>query len=376
MNKKIFGLLALAILTTACSSNNTDTGTVPPPSPTATGVYPLTITPTSATVAPGGTVVFTVSGGIPPYSYLVASGPTTGSCDPTGHFTAVNVSGTVATLQATDAAGSVASAIVTTLTGAPPYVGGSLTLSPSSQVIAPLQQVTFTTLGGTPPYNYLASGGGSFSGNVYTAPSYSVNPVNITVTDATGLTGTGTLSVQVGGSSGVSVIVNMTMTPEGTHQVGGLGLPAGFTVAGSVADADNNIIYGDQLFYTQTQDTSLATTVVSDIQVTQQGLNIPNGPACPDPSYLKIGTVGDWKGQYVFGQFVGMSGSQSVCVHYQAASTAPKSLKSFYVTQQGLHKSGGPNGDGTCNPPFIVVGASADCGGGSCYGSQLYCAQY
>ena len=109
----------------------------------------ITISPTSTVVPGSGSVTFAGDGGVPPYVYSIVSGG--GTLDPvTGAYTAPAVTGT-AVVRVTDKTGKGADATV-----AIQVLGGvPLTISPGALSLAVGSNVTFSAIGGTPPYTWI-----------------------------------------------------------------------------------------------------------------------------------------------------------------------------------------------------------------------------
>ena len=118
---------------------------------------PLQIAPAAASVAEsGGLLTFTATGGIPPYTYSVTSGASSGSVTATGSFTA-SAAGTVI-VRVTDSKGRTSDAAITVNP-----TGTILTISPVSVSMSPGGSLAFVASGGTGPYTFslTASGSGS-----------------------------------------------------------------------------------------------------------------------------------------------------------------------------------------------------------------------
>jgi len=117
---------------------------------------PLQISPAAVSVAEGGTLTFTATGGKPPYSFARVSG--TGSIDAgTGLYTAPPTAGSE-TVRVTDSKGRRSDAAITVTTS-----GGMLAISPDAVSMGPGGSLSFIATGGTAPYTFslTASGSGS-----------------------------------------------------------------------------------------------------------------------------------------------------------------------------------------------------------------------
>lgn len=167
----------------------------------------LTLTPQNPTVAPGGTITFSTTGGTAPYYYYVTSGNgtmsgstyTAPSSDEVDQVTVADSSG-LAAMTSVDVTTSATSSSSSSSSS----TGGTLQISPLNPSVAPGGSVTFTVTGGTPPYFYfVTSGSGTFNGNTYTAPS-TTETDQIAITDSSGLSATTTVTVGAGSSSSSS----------------------------------------------------------------------------------------------------------------------------------------------------------------------------
>jgi hypothetical protein len=123
---------------------------------------PVQIAPSAASVAVGATLDFTATGGKPPYSYLVASGP--GSFSDADTFFA-SAAGTVQ-VQVTDSKGRTSIAMVSvTSTGSP------LAISPTDVSMGPGGHLQFVASGGagSPPAYFFTLAASSESGATLSA---------------------------------------------------------------------------------------------------------------------------------------------------------------------------------------------------------------
>jgi hypothetical protein len=115
----------------------------------------ITLTPPSATVAIENDLVFSATGGTPPYTFFVSSG--SGSIEPdTGVYIAASQGGTDI-ISVTDSLG------VSTSVSVLVYVPGVLGISPSTITVVAYGSLTFVSAGGISPYEFsIIEGAGSF----------------------------------------------------------------------------------------------------------------------------------------------------------------------------------------------------------------------
>ena len=138
----------------------------------------LAITPASQTMGINGTLNYSSTGGVVPYTYSVFSGGGVINAT-TGAFTAPATAGTTV-VHVTDNFGNIASSNVTITSG--------LSISPASSTLAVNNTVTFVGANGATPYTYsVFSGTGTINAatGLYTAPATSGSAV-VRVTDNLG----------------------------------------------------------------------------------------------------------------------------------------------------------------------------------------------
>ena len=147
----------------------------------------LVISPSSQTMTINGTLNFSASNGVLPYTYSVFSGTGTIVAG-TGVYTAPSSAGS-AVVRVTDSLGNISSSTITITLG--------LGISPASTTLAVNNSTTFTALGGSSPYTFsVFSGGGSVvaATGVYTAPATS-GTATVRVTDNLGATANATVTI-------------------------------------------------------------------------------------------------------------------------------------------------------------------------------------
>jgi hypothetical protein len=259
-----------------------------------------------------------------------------------------------------DSAGSIAQATITVTSSSG---SSALSVSYTPNPVYVSESVIFTTLGGVSPYTYTSLNSvGSFSGNVYTAPS-AAGTAQIQVKDADGNATVIALTISAAVPFSISAFTELSVSQEGLHIVGGPGCGNKYE-DGGIADAGNGKIQGNQIFCSLTQKVSGDASVIENIMITPGGGHIVGGPGCPS-GYDSLGTITDCTGATCYG-------NQNVCVLYGTLNTASQVVTSFYLTPESEHIDAGPG----CSPGYTQVGNSADCGGGKCGGNQDYCVQY
>jgi hypothetical protein len=168
------------------SAGNTSNATV-------TILSTLAISPPSASVATGGSQVFSANGGSSPYRYSIVTNNSGGTINAsTGAYTAGTKGGVTDTVQVTDNTGNTSRATVT--------VRGPLDISPTSTSVATGGSKTFSASGGSPPYTFsLATNnsGGTINAStgVYTAGTKAGVTDTVRLTDAAGSTSNATVTV-------------------------------------------------------------------------------------------------------------------------------------------------------------------------------------
>ncbi|MGZ3775551.1 MAG: Lcl domain-containing protein [Pseudobdellovibrionaceae bacterium] len=149
---------------------------------TLTTTTALSISPSNILIAKNGSLTFSSTGGVPPYSYTVQAGGLGSIGVLTGQYVAPNISGTE-TVRVTDAAGHISDASVT-------ITNNNLSFSVANLTLAVGNSIDISTLvnGGVAPLTYIAeSSQGLFTGSVYTAPNVP-GTYQITVHDSQALT--------------------------------------------------------------------------------------------------------------------------------------------------------------------------------------------
>lgn len=166
----------------------------------------LQISPTTKTTIVNRAEIFSVSGGISPYTFQIISGA--GSIDPsTGVFIASSVPGNV-TIRVRDSQGNTSDAVVT--------VNPDVLINPTNPILAVNNQINFLGSGGIPPYQYdLISGVGSIDQNtgLYSAGNIA-GSATIRVTDSKNTTKTTTVTV----NSALAFVENSIVVKAGNSK--------------------------------------------------------------------------------------------------------------------------------------------------------------
>jgi hypothetical protein len=147
-----------------------------------------------------------------------------------------------------------------------------------------------------------------------------------------------------GGGGGVVVrtgLAGMYWTPmQNTHVVGGYSCPAGFNKIGSIADCGNGTCYGNQSVCTATAPfapgTADPTPVILDVKMTPEGTHVVGGIPCP-PNYQRVGFAADCGGGTCYG-------NQNVCALVAPAFALPPGqsyVKAAWITPENSHIVGG-----------------------------------
>ncbi len=209
-----------------------------------TNQAPLSLSPTSAAVAPRGSVTFTAAGGSTAgYAFTMQSAPSGGSIDPTtGVYTAGTTPQVTDVITVTDNQAHTAHANIT--------VGAALSLSSTPIAVAPRGAATFTTAGGSGTGLIFAistnhSGGTIDAGGHYVAGQNDSATHIVRVTDSLGNTATASIAV----GPGITLTASGTQTPpRGTLTFGasgGSGAGFVFTISanasGGTIDASSGV---------------------------------------------------------------------------------------------------------------------------------------
>ena len=281
----LIGLTLTVIFGQACSEDLGGVGERGRTKSSSTGV---SLTPSMATVALGGTQTFTINGGQPPYQASMLMGGL-GTVVVSGSNVLYSAPGTGSgsvQIQVIDSTGRVSGATVT--------VGSGFMISPMGGAIAVNGSLTFTTVGGTPPYAYtVLSGGGVFNLNVFTAPS-SPQTVSIRANDSAGNMVQTTITVTAA-AGGAGVMFNL-ISPLGCN--GAYCLCSAFNQPGTPNPAGATAIckargYNTALSFT-TQAGPVSATICDPLGVGAAGSIFADSSGCfinPSSAHLVCSTV-------------------------------------------------------------------------------------
>ena len=262
---------ALAVLFMAACSSSTD----------FSPISSLTIAPTSATLAPGGTQQFTVvtkdgrgntvTGNTPSWS-VVAGG---GSISSTGLFTAYTIAGTYTNTVAVTCSGITVFATVIVAPGALASI--TVTPNPATLPINTTQQ--FTAVGRdatgnvvaiTPVWSVVAGGGSiNAASGLFTAGTTTGTFANTVKATSGAISGTATVIVTVGPLATITVTPNpATLAPGAQQQFTAVGKDAGgnivpITPVWTVAAGGGSIVAGTGLFTAGGASGTFPNTVVA-----------------------------------------------------------------------------------------------------------------
>ncbi len=239
----------------------------------------VTISPTTATVAPNGSQTFTAAGGSG--TGFVWSLPTNlsgGGVNSSGVYTAGPTGGVTDVVRATDSLGNVANRSVTVTAG--------VSISPATATVAPRASQTFTAAGGSGtgfvwslPTNL--SGGGVNSSGVYTAGTTGGVTDVVRVTDSLGNAATRNVTVTAGvsispGTATVAPTSSETFTASGgsgagftwslaTNASGGSIAASGVYTAGATSGVTDVVQVTDSLGNVATASVSVAVPSNDDV---------------------------------------------------------------------------------------------------------------
>lgn len=231
---KVFVSFAAAAVLAAnigCSGSSASDGSTTSASTSSV----LTVTPASPTIAPGGSVTFSVTGGTSPYYFaLISAGE--GYFSSNTYVAPSTITGTSLQVSAEvqDNAGNVTPIVITVSTSAT----STLAISPTNPTVVPSGQIDFSATGGTPPYVFsvLTSGGGSFSGAIFTAPATVMDSV-VEVTDSLGNTSITTVTVSNSSTSTASCEGTYNMNVEGGTATLSVIEDSSGTIAGNITNS-------------------------------------------------------------------------------------------------------------------------------------------
>ena len=233
---------------------------------------PISINPTSSTIAISNNLTFSASGGWGQYSFSVLENNSGSINTSTGIYTAPSASGTF-TIRASDQDGNHADSIIT--------VNPALSVSSTSFGIQVNDSRNIIVTGGVPPYSFSTTNGSINSSGLYTAPILAGSSV-VTVLDS--LNNSKTINVSITApiassptSSTVSIGNQQTFTISGgtTPYTGSL-----LTTNGSISQSGNTFTFTSTNGYNETIKILDANGDNLNISVTgRRPVNISAGPS-------------------------------------------------------------------------------------------------
>lgn len=244
----------------------------------------LILAPVSATVPPKGTKNFSVSGGVPPYTWALASNGSGGSVFQNGVYTAGATGSVVDVVRVTDSAGASRTATV--------QVTGPLKITPPSPSVAPKGTVDFLVSGGSGggyvwSLSKNTSGGtiGPASGKYTAGPG--TNAVDtISVTDSLG--NKASVNVSVGGGIAITP-AEPTTTTRGTVEFTAVGGSNAFTWAITTNASGGTIDPNTGVYIAGTVGNVIDTVKVTDSVGNSATVGVTVGPALTiDPIALTV----------------------------------------------------------------------------------------
>src|SRR3989441_4379037 len=193
------GSYSVTLTVTDSASGTTKSTQTVQIAPVPTLAASLTYSP--AQPVSGQSVTFTgaATGGVSPYSFSWNFGDGATSTSQSPSHTYANPGSFTVSLSATDSLGTVASKSLSITVSSPGALTASFTIGPTTPVSAQTVTFTATASGGTSPYVYAWSlGGSSKTGNpVSLSFSNGTYTISLTVTDNTGATATSSQSLTV-----------------------------------------------------------------------------------------------------------------------------------------------------------------------------------
>jgi hypothetical protein len=259
---------------------------------TVTTSQPVII-PASATLSPGQSQVFIVSGGVPPYR-ITPNGGTVNStivteAGGTFIYTAGTVEGTFS-IAATDALNAVAQAAVT-------IKAADLQIAPDTVTLTPGQMQEFVVTGGAPPYRITPSGG-TVNTRVVTEAGgsfvYTAGPVEgtffIIVTDARNALVQATVTIQVATLQILPPTVTLTSGQRQQFIVLGGAPPYHVSPGGGTVDTAVVTQAGGSFIYTagKTEGTFFITVTDSGGAVAEATVTIKAADLTVEPTTLSF----------------------------------------------------------------------------------------
>jgi large repetitive protein len=236
---------------------------------------PVSVSPTTASVAPRGSQTFTGAGGTGTYAWSINPNNSGGTITAGGNYTAGTTGSVIDTVVCTDTKNNVGTATVT--------VGPGITISPASATLAPKGSKTFSATGGSGTFTWSmqsAPSGGTINASTgaYVAGSTGSVTDVVLVTDSLGNIQTANVTVTAGitispasttlapkasktfsasGGSGAGFTWSMKSAPSG----GTINSSSGAYTAGTTGSVTDVVQVTDSLGNTQTASVTVTAGV-------------------------------------------------------------------------------------------------------------------
>jgi hypothetical protein len=235
---------------------------------------PLSITPTSATLAPRGVRAFAASGGIAPITFGFASNASGAAISASGSYKAGAKGSVTDILRATDALGTSVLAHV--------QVGPSLEISPTSPAIPPRANVAFSATGGAGSgftWSLTRSDSGGIIDavtGIYVAGPNGNTTDTVRVVDELG--NEAAVSISIGGGLAISA-KSLSISPRGTIQFSAGGGREPLTWALGKASSGATLDPKTGTYQAGTTGNTIDIVVVSDVLGNSARATIEVGPS-------------------------------------------------------------------------------------------------
>ncbi len=171
------------------------------------------------------------------------------------------------------------------------------------------------------------------------------------------------------GSELVAVLDVKASLPEGSHIAGGGDCPGNYVAIGSFADCGGGTCNGNQKVCVLTAKVAKVPvdgSILTALTISAENAHVVDGTPCAAgfEQFLTLADCGQGS----------CLGNQIFCKQLTSVGSLKSTtsvVTAISITPENTHQAGGT----ACNDGFAVVGTAADCGLGSCIGSQTICAK-